>query len=428
MQHLADLFYIKSMDYKTTKEFALSLDAKDNLRKYKEHFHVPLQKNGEEYIYFCGNSLGLQPKKTKEFINQELEDWADLGVEGHLHATNPWLPYHEFLSQSFAKIVGAKKSEVVTMNTLTVNLHLMMVSFFRPTPKRYKIIIESDAFPSDIYAVESQIKFHGFTPKEALIKLRPRYGESEIRTKDVCEIIEKEGDAVALIMLGGVNYYTGQLFNFAKITQIAHKKNIKVGFDLAHAIGNVKLELHKWQVDFAVWCSYKYLNSGPGSIGGAFVHENHHSSDLARFAGWWGHDKETRFDMPNTFKAIKSVEGWQLSNPPILSLAAIRASLSIFDEVGMERLVVKSKKLTDYLVFLLSTIKTTRIQIITPRERGCQISIRVKNGNKALFDAIMAQGVIADWRAPDVIRVAPVPLYNSFSDVFKFYKILKQLI
>ena len=416
------------MNYKITKEFALSLDAKDNLQKYKESFHIPLQKNGKEHIYFCGNSLGLQPKKTKEFINQELEDWAGLGVEGHIHARNPWLPYHEFLSQSFAKIVGAKKSEVVAMNTLTVNLHLMMVSFFRPTPKRYKIIIESDAFPSDIYAVESQIKFHGFAPKEALIKLKPRDGESEIRTKDIFEIIEKEGDAVALIMLGGVNYYTGQVFDFAAITQIAHKKNIKVGFDLAHAAGNVKLELHKWQVDFAVWCSYKYLNSGPGSIAGAFIHEKHHNIDLPRFAGWWGHNKESRFDMPDNFSPIKTVEGWQLSNPPILSLAAIRASLSIFDEVGIDKLVAKSKIMTGYLVFLLNSIETDRIKIITPESRGCQLSIRVINSNKKLFEQITKNGVITDWRDPDVIRVAPVPLYNSFLDIFNFYNILIKLL
>jgi len=416
------------MNYKASKEFALSLDAQDELRKYKDYFHIPVQKNGEEYIYFCGNSLGLQPKKTKGFINQELQDWADLGVEGHLKAKNPWLPYHEFLSQSFARIVGAKKSEVVAMNTLTVNLHLMMISFYRPTSKRYKIIIESDAFPSDIYAVESQIKLHGFSTEEALIKLKPRDEESGVRTIDICEIIEKEGDSVALIMLGGVNYYTGQLFDFDRITDLAHKKNIKVGFDLAHAAGNVKLELHKWQVDFAVWCSYKYLNSGPGSIAGAFVHEKHHNSNIPRLAGWWGHNKESRFDMPENFSPIKTVEGWQISNPPILSLAAIRASLSIFDEVGLDRLVEKSKIMTGYLIFLLNNIETDRIKIITPESKGCQVSIRVINANKKLFQQIGKKGVIADWREPDVIRVAPVPLYNSFQDVFNFYKIIKRLL
>jgi kynureninase len=385
-----------------------------------------VQKNGEEHIYMCGNSLGLQPKRTKEFLNQELDDWAIFGVEGHFHAKNPWLPYHEFLAESYAKIVGAKSSEVVAMNTLTVNLHLMMVSFYRPTQKRHKIIIEGDAFPSDIYAVESQIKHHGFLPENSLIKLRPRDGESAIRTEDIAAILEAEGDEIALIMLGGVNYYTGQVFDFEIITRLAHSKGIAVGFDLAHAAGNIKLELHKWGVDFAVWCSYKYLNSGPGSVAGAFVHEKHHNTNLPRFAGWWGHNKEERFKMPDKFNPITSAEGWQLSNPPILSLAAIRASLSIFDEVGMDKLVSKSIKLTDYLVFLLNTIKTDRIEIITPKERGCQLSIRVKNGDKKLFDSITVKGVIADWREPDVIRVAPIPLYNSFQDVFNFYAILKE--
>ncbi len=416
------------MSYKNTQEFSLQLDEKDELKRYRSEFHIPLQKNGQEHIYLCGNSLGLQAKRTKAFINQELEDWATFGVEGHFHAKNPWLPYHEFLAESYAKIVGAKQSEVVAMNTLTVNLHLMLVSFYRPTKNRHKIIIEADAFPSDIYAVESQIKYHGLSPDTSLIKLKPRVGESAIRTEDIEEIIHSQGEDIALIMLGGVNYYTGQVFDFERITKLAQAKAINVGFDLAHGAGNVKLELHNWGVDFAIWCSYKYLNSGPGSVAGAFVHEKHHNSDLPRFAGWWGHNKESRFKMPDEFNPIKSVEGWQLSNPPILSLAAIRASLSIFDEVGMEKLVSKSKKLTDYLVFLLNTIETDRIEIITPKERGCQISIRVKNGSKELFDKITAKGVVADWREPDVIRVAPVPLYNSFSDVFNFYNILKSVI
>jgi kynureninase len=416
------------MTYKNTEEFALQLDANDELRHYRNEFHIPLQKNGEEHIYLCGNSLGLQSKRTAEFINQELKDWATFGVEGHFHAKNPWLPYHEFLTESYSKIVGAKTSEVVAMNTLTVNLHLMMVSFYRPTSKRHKIIIEADAFPSDIYAVESQIKHHGFSTETSLIKLVPRQGESAIRTEDIAAIIESEGDEIALIMLGGVNYYTGQVFDFEKITKLGHEKGIMVGFDLAHAAGNVKLELHKWGVDFAVWCSYKYLNSGPGSVAAAFVHEKHHNSNLPRFAGWWGHNKENRFEMPDEFNAIKSAEGWQLSNPPILSLAAIRASLSIFDEVGIDKLVAKSKELTSYLLFLLNAIETDRIEIITPNERGCQISIRVKNGNKQIFDFITEKGVVADWREPDVIRVAPVPLYNSYMDVFNFYKILESAL
>ncbi|MDA9612479.1 kynureninase [Flavobacteriales bacterium] len=414
------------MSYKNTADFALILDAKDELRKYRNEFHIPLQKNGEEHIYMCGNSLGLQPKRTKEYLNQELEDWATFGVEGHFHAKNPWMPYHEFLTESYAKIVGAKPTEVVAMNTLTVNLHLMMVSFYKPTEKRHKIIIEGDAFPSDIYAVESQIKHHGFSPATSLIKLTPRDGESAIRTEDIQTIIEREGAEISLIMLGGVNYYTGQVFDFENITKLAQAKGINVGFDLAHAAGNIKLELHKWGVDFAVWCSYKYLNSGPGSVAAVFVHERHHCTNLNRFAGWWGHNKEDRFKMPDSFNPIQSAEGWQLSNPPILSLAAIRASLSIFDEVGMDKLVAKSKELTKYLLYLLNTIDTDRVEIITPKERGCQLSIRVKNGNKNLFDAIIEKGVVADWREPDVIRVAPVPLYNSFKDVFYFYSILKE--
>jgi len=416
------------MTYKNTEEFSLQLDENDELNHYRNEFNIPLQKNGKDHVYLCGNSLGLQAKRTKSFINQELEDWATFGVEGHFHAKNPWMPYHEFLTESYSKIVGSKQSEVVAMNTLTVNLHLMMVSFYRPTKNRCKIIIEADAFPSDIYAVESQIKYHGYSVNNSLIKLTPRDGESSIRTEDIAEIIDREGNEIALIMIGGVNYYTGQVFDFETITKLGQDKGIVVGFDLAHAAGNINLELHNWGVDFAVWCSYKYLNSGPGSVAAAFVHEKHHNSDLPRFAGWWGHNKEDRFRMPDEFNAIKSAEGWQLSNPPILSLAAIRASLSVFDEVGMDKLVAKSKKLTDYLLFLLNTIETNRIEIITPEEKGCQISIRVKNGNKELFNEITEKGVIADWREPDVIRVAPVPLYNSFSDVFNFYNILKAVI
>ena len=416
------------MKYKSTKDFALFLDASDNLRKYRKQFHIPKQKNGKEHIYFCGNSLGLQPKKTLNSINQEMNDWANLGVEGHLNAKNPWLPYHEFLSDSYSKIVGSKPTEVVAMNTLTVNLHLMMVSFYRPKSNKYKIVIESDAFPSDIYAIESQINFHGYNPKDSIIKIKPRSGESTLRTEDILNVIEKEGNQIALIMLGGVNYYTGQVFDFRSITESAKEKSILIGFDLAHAVGNIKLKLHNWDVDFAVWCSYKYLNSGPGSVGGVFIHEKHHKSNLPRFSGWWGHNKNDRFNMPDIFNPIKTVEGWQLSNPPILSLAAVRASLSIFDEVGMEKLVAKSKNMTEYLLFLLKMLESDRIEIITPENSGCQISLRVLNGDKDLFDEITKEGVIADWREPDVIRIAPVPLYNSFLDLYNFYKILKKLL
>lgn len=416
------------MNYKNTLEFAEDLDLQDKLKKYRKEFYIPKTKEGKEYIYLCGNSLGLQPTRTKEFINQELADWQTLAVEGHFHAKNPWMPYHEFLTASYAKIVGSKPSEVVAMNTLTVNLHLMMVSFYRPNKKRYKIIIESDAFPSDIYAVESQIRYHGLDPKDCLIKIKPRQEESSIDMKDIENLITKQGGQVALIMLGGVNYYTGQVFDLEKITKISHQQGILVGFDLAHAAGNIKLELHKWGVDFAIWCSYKYLNSGPGSVGGAFIHQKHHMSQLPRFEGWWGHNKTNRFEMPKHFEAIESSEAWQLSNPSILSLAAVKASLSIFDVIGMDDLLEKSQQLTSYLVFLLNKIDSNKIQIITPDERGCQISIRVKGGNKNLFDEITKKGVMADWREPDVIRVAPVPLYNSFSDVFKFCKILESLV
>ena len=416
------------MIFNNSRELALELDNKDPLLSYNDKFHFPVQENGNKHIYLCGNSLGLQAKITESFVKQELDDWKALGVEGHFHAQNPWLPYHEFLSESYSKIVGSKKSEVIAMNTLSVNLHLMMVSFYRPNETKNKIIIEGDAFPSDIYAVESHMKHHGIDPSESLIKLRPREGEVIIRLEDIINVIEQNSESVSLIMLGGVNYYTGQLFDMKKITQVAHNHGILVGFDLAHAVGNVLLLLHDWNVDFAVWCSYKYLNSGPGSVAGAFIHERHHKKNLERFAGWWGHDKESRFKMPDQFQPIQTAEGWQLSNPSILSLAAVRASLSLFDEVGMSQLITKSKNLTSYLVFLLNQIPTDRINIITPEQRGCQISISVKNGNKDLFNEITKRGVIADWREPDVIRVAPVPLYNSYLDVYNFYQVLKEIL
>ncbi len=416
------------MNYSNTLEFAQKLDENDELGSYRNEFYIPKDQNGNQLIYLCGNSLGLQPKRTKKFIDQELNDWAKFGVEGHEHAKNPWMPYHEFLSDSYAKILGAKTNEVIAMNSLTVNLHLMMVSFYRPNAKRNKILIEADAFPSDIYAVNSQISHHGYNPKESLLKLQSRSDEVVIRTEDIEQTILEKGEEIALIMLGGVNYYTGQVFDFETITKLAHQKGILVGFDLAHAAGNIKLELHKWNVDFAVWCSYKYLNSGPGSLAGAFIHEKHHNSNLPKFAGWWGHNKNNRFKMPNIFEPIASAEGWQLSNPPILSLAAIRASLSIFDEIGMDRLVKKSKQLSNYLLFLLNEIQSEKINIITPKEKGCQISIQVKNADKKLFKMITKKGVIADWREPDVIRIAPVPLYNNYTDVYKFYKILDSLL
>lgn len=420
------------MQYFDNLEFAKEMDTDDPLKKYRDQFYLPLQKNGEPFIYLCGNSLGLQPKITESYILQELKDWKNLGVEGHFHAKNPWMPYHEFLTKKMARVVGAKPVEVVVMNTLSVNLHLMMVSFYRPKNNRIKIVMESDAFPSDRYAIESQIKFHGYKLEEALLELKPRAGEELIRMEDIEKTIDEEGENIALILLGGVNYYTGQVFDMKRIAELGHQKGCMVGFDLAHGAGNLHLNLHDDHVDFATWCTYKYLNSGPGSCGGCFVHERHaHDFDLPRFTGWWGHNKETRFGMRDDFDAIPGAEGWQLSNPPILSLAAIMASLDLFEEVGMEALNKKTLLLTGYLEYLLENINTDRIRIITPgnkKERGCQLSIQVKNADKKLFNKISEAGVIADWREPDVIRVAPVPFYNSFLDVYKFVEILKKCI
>ncbi len=418
------------LNYQPTQSFARELDAADPLKKYREQFHIPKKPNGDDAIYFSGNSLGLQPKTVREYVEQELEDWAKLGVRGHLSARKPWIPYHEFLAEQTARLVGAKPIEVVVMNSLTVNLHLMMVSFYRPTPQRHKIVIEANAFPSDQYAVQSQIKFHQRDPKTSLVELRPRKGESTLRTDDIEAFIESEGDSVALILLGGVNYYSGQAFEMERIANAGHKKGCIVGFDLAHAAGNIVMSLHDWDVDFAVWCSYKYLNAGPGAIAGCFVHERHaRRFDLPRFAGWWGQNKETRFLMPFEFDAMPGAEGWQLSNPPILQLAALRASMDIFDEVGMNALREKSERLTGYLEFLLNQNHDENISIITPsdpQQRGCQLSIRVKKNGKQLHDRLNAAGIFCDWREPDVIRAAPVPLYNTFAEVYNFVQIFKE--
>ncbi len=419
-------------NFETFASFASETDAQDTLRHFREKFYFPKQKGGENVIYLTGNSLGLQPKTARNYIEQELKDWETLGVEGHFHAKRAWLSYHELLTDSTAKIVGAKSSEVVVMNSLTVNLHLLMVSFYRPTRKRSKVVVEAGAFPSDRYAVASQIKFHGFDAAESLIELSPRENETCLRIEDIEKTIAAHGDSTALILLGGVNYYTGQAFDMRRIAEIGHKHGAVVGFDLAHAAGNIELDLHDWNADFAAWCSYKYLNSGPGGIGGVFIHERHAENfDLPRFAGWWGHDKETRFLMRDDFVPIRGAEGWQLSNPPIFQLAALKASLDIFEEAGMNNLTEKSKKLTGYLNFLLAEIGNERISVITPaepNERGCQLSIRVQNADKRLFKAVSERGVIADWREPDVIRVAPVPLYNSFTDVFRFAEILRDCL
>ena len=419
-------------DYKNSLTFAQSLDAQDPLRSYRDQFHHPLQSNGQPYIYLCGNSLGLQPKTTADHLSQELSDWQKLGVEGHFHAKNPWLPYHEFLTEAMAKVVGGKPEEVVVMNTLSVNLHLMMISFYRPTTTRYKIIIESDAFPSDRYAAASQIKMHGYDPNEALILLEPREDEVLLRHEDIKARIEAEGDSLALVMLGNTNYYTGQYFDMKDISEWGHAAGAKVGFDCAHGAGNQDLQLHASGCDFAVWCNYKYLNSGPGGLGGAFVHERHLSNpELARLEGWWGHNKKTRFLMRDDFDPIPTAEAWQLSNPPILAMGAVWASLKIFDEVGMTALRTKAEKLTGFLEYLVNTLGDDVVNIITPSDpaqRGSQLSIQVNNADKALFDTITEAGVIADWREPDVIRVAPTALYNSYEDVYRFYELLKSTI
>ncbi len=418
--------------FQNNLDFAQEMDKKDPLKEYRNQFYLPKQKNGQPFLYFCGNSLGLQPQKVEELMLQELQDWRKHGVEGHFHAKNAWLPYHEFFASRIAEVVGAKEEEVVVMNTLTTNLHLMMVSFYRPTAQRYKIVIEKGAFPSDKYAVDSQIRFHGYDPQTSLIQLSPRAGEETLRTADILETIQKNGDEIALVMIGGVNYYTGQFFDLEAIAKAGQAVGAKVGFDLAHAAGNVLLKLHEWQVDFAVWCHYKYLNSGPGSIAGAFVHQKHlNNPDIPRFEGWWGHDKNTRFLMGDEFKAMPTAEAWQLSNAPVFSMTPLLASLELFAEVGMVALTQKSNLLTAYMEYLLLNIDSDRIRIITPstpKDRGCQLSIQVKNGNKTLFDAITDKGVIADWREPDVIRVAPVPLYNSFEDIYQFVAILKSCL
>lgn len=412
--------------------WAQEADRKDPIAGFREKFHLPVDPStGDPLIYFCGNSLGLQPKQTKDYIYEELEDWANLGVEGHTDARHPWMPYHEFLTETSAKIVGARPEEVVVMNSLTVNLHLMMVSFYRPTAKRYKILIEYSAFPSDRYAVSSQIKYHGYDPVDALIELKPTDGEL-VTEEHIEEVFRKHGEEIALVLIGGVNYYTGQVYNMKRITELGKEKGCNVGFDLAHAAGNIQLDLHDSGADFAAWCSYKYLNSGPGSLSGVFVHEDHSRNyDLPRFAGWWGHDKSSRFKMGPDFIPIPGAEGWQLSNPPILSMAAMRSSLDIFDKATMPALIEKSKKLTGYLEYLLLDIPSEKIKIITPADpdkRGCQLSIQVKGGDRTLYDQLSSKGVIADWREPDVIRVAPVPLYNNFEDVFHFVERLKSIL
>ena len=419
-------------NFKPGIEYAKEQDLLDPLAHFRTKFHIPKNSHGEEWLYFTGNSLGLQPKETKNYIQQELDDWAKLGVEGHFEAKNPWMPYHEFLTETMAEIVGAKPIEVVIMNTLTTNLHLLMVSFYQPTILKHKILIESDAFPSDRYAVETQLRFHGFDPTESLIEWSPRKGETLLNIEDLESILQSNGDEIALLLIGGVNYYTGQYLDLKKISELGHEKGCKVGIDLAHGVGNIQPNLHESGVDFAAWCTYKYMNSGPGSLGGVFVHERYaYDQTLKRFAGWWSQNKETRFDMRQPLDITPGAEGWQLSNPPILSMAAIKASLALFSEVGMPALIKKSKQLTGYLEYLILKLNNKNISIITPKDpeqRGCQLSIQVKNANKSLHDKLTLARVITDWRTPDVIRCAPVPFYNSFEDVFKMVEQLKKIL
>jgi kynureninase len=419
------------MKFSVDEDFALQLDAEDPLRDFREKFHLPLGKDGKPVIYFAGNSLGLMPKSARQIVDDELDNWATLGVDAH-HATGtPWYSYHEALREPTARLVGATPLEVICMNSLTVNLHLMMATFYRPTKSRFKILMEEPAFPSDTYAIKTHMVHHGLEPKEALILARPRKGEFTIRTEDILDLIDKNADQLAVVMFGGANFFTGQLFDIKKITAAAHKHGIVAGFDLAHAVGNIPLSLHDWNVDFAVWCSYKYLNAGPGAIAGAFVHERHATNtSLPRLAGWFGNDPNTRFrlHLEPDFIPVPSADGWQISNPPIFSMAPLRASLAIFREAGgMEPLRVKSTKLTSYLEFLVSQNASKRFTIITPNsrdERGCQLSILAHEYPKKLHNELIAADVKCDFREPNVIRVAPTPLYNTFHEVRRFARIL----
>lgn len=420
-------FIFMLASFENSLDFAKKIDQNDPLRNYRDLFHIP-KHNNQDCIYFTGNSLGLQPKKTKEYILEELEDWAKYGVEGHFEAKRNWFGYHHFLTEKMATIVGAKPIEVVAMNTLSVNLNLLMVSFYRPQGKRTKIMMEAAAFPSDHYAMQQQVRFHGLNPQDEIILLEPSEGAHCIDTEAILNEIEKHKDSLALVMLGGVNYYTGQFFDLEKITKKAHEVGALAGYDLAHAAGNVVLNLHDWNVDFACWCSYKYLNSGPGGVSGVFIHEKYaNSPELPRFAGWWGNDEKTRFLMQREFVPQEGAAGWQMSNAQILPMAAHLASIELFDEAGIQNLRAKSEKLTGFLEFLLQDI--AEIQIITPSnplDRGCQLSLIAKKEAKPLFQFLKEKGLVADWREPDVIRVAPVPMYNTFEDVYRFVAIVKE--
>lgn len=417
------------MDYQFSETFAREMDETDPLKTYKSKFFIP-KANGKEVIYFCGNSLGLQPKTVKDFVQKELDRWAEKGVEGHFEGDNPWIDARLPSKPILASLVGGKNHEVVAMNSLTGNLHLLMVSFYQPTKTKFKILTESEAFPSDRYMMESQVRFHGFDPQEAIVEIYPREGEHTLRTEDILSKIREYKDELALVLMSGVQYYTGQFFDLEAITAASRKSCIHVGFDLAHAVGNVPLKLHDWGVDFAAWCSYKYLNSGPGNIAGIFIHEKHASNvELPRFAGWWGHEEKERFRMERNFKPMYGADGWQVSNNNVLALAAHYASLEIFQEAGMENLRKKSELLTGYLEFLVDHVSeaSNGLEIISPanpQERGCQLSLLLHKEGKRVFDKLNSQGLIGDWRNPNVMRLSPVPLYNSFEEVYHAAKIL----
>ncbi|MGV3525229.1 MAG: kynureninase [Candidatus Sericytochromatia bacterium] len=417
------------MKYRASRDFAQLMDQNDALREYRGRFHIPPGQQRAEVIYFCGHSLGLQPRLARDLVNNELDVWETLAVRGHFEGPHPWKYYHELLTDSSARLVGALPSEVVVMNSLTVNLHLMLVSFYQPRLDRGKILIEAQTFPSDRYALASHLRLHGFDPDTDLIVVQPEPGEDCVSTDRLLEVIAEQGENIALVLLSGVHYATGQQLDLRALTRAAHDQGCRMGVDLAHAVGNVQLRLHEWDVDFAVWCTYKYLNGGPGNIGGCFVHERHADHLGPRLAGWWGHDQQTRFQMPDTFLPESGAEGWQLSNPPILPLAALRASLQIFDEVGLEALRTKSKLLTGYLEFLMDQLHSPRVRQITPRDpsqRGCQLSYRVIGDDRRLQAFLQAHDVLTDWREPDILRLVPVPLYNSFTEVYEAVEILKQ--
>ena len=416
--------------FEATRQHAQSMDAVDPLRDFRDRFNMPIQRNGMSCIYLCGNSLGLQPKLAAQYVNEELEDWGNLGVEGHLHARRPWLSYHRNAIRGFADLTGSQDNEVVAMNTLTVKLHMLMTTFYRPGGQRCKIVIESTAFPSDRFAVMSQLRLHGHDPATSLIEWAPREADGDLLIEDLQAILDRDGDEIALLLLPGVQYYSGQVLPMQDLCNMARSAGCRIGLDLAHAVGNVPLELHEWGPDFAAWCTYKYLNSGPGAIAGAFVHSRHLNADgTQQLLGWWSHAESTRFKMGPTFTPAEGADLWALSNPPILSLAPVIASLSVFAAAGMDRLRAKSILLTGFLDFLLQKEFAQRIEPITPASaRGCQLSLVVRDSSlnaRSVFETLEAQNVITDWREPNVIRVAPVPLYNSFEDVFDFVERLR---